>query len=219
MKKMPTYDNLRQKASQLEQEVIEYIRKEKEFKNKMKLMEYRHFRRTLHLVKINEELSREISELKNADKENLELLSNKLKERVKELSCLYQISSLKVETNFSIDNVLQAVVDSIPLAIRLPENICARIILDHYHEVRTKNFQDTKWKLSQEIRVNDKRVGLLEVCNLKQSDEFQNINFSDEAKSLIHAMAENIAQVVEHERMELEINESRDKIANLITRK
>ena len=32
-------------------------------------------------MKINEELSREISDLKNADKENLELLSNKLKER------------------------------------------------------------------------------------------------------------------------------------------
>ena len=34
MKKVPTYDQLRQKTYQLEQQVIEYIRKEKEFKKK-----------------------------------------------------------------------------------------------------------------------------------------------------------------------------------------
>ena len=219
MRNMPTYDQLNHKNEQLQREVTEYIRKENEFKKQMKLVEHRHIRRTLLLMKINDELNREISKLKTADKENLEFLSNKLRERVKELSCLYDISSLQDGTNFSIDDTLQAVVDFIPPTIELAENICARIISDNNHEIRTKNFQDTKWKLSQEIKINNKRVGLLEVCHLKQEFELENGPFSGEAKSLIHAVAESIAQIIEHARLELEIDKSRDKIENLIRQK
>ena len=69
---------------------------------------------TMH---INEELNREIKELKRSDAEELGLIHHKPNDRIKELNCLYNISSFRDDTDFSLDAVLQAVVDFIPPAI------------------------------------------------------------------------------------------------------
>jgi hypothetical protein len=43
------------------------VRKEKEFNKEQKLVEYGHMKRTVSLMKINEELNREMKNLKRAD--------------------------------------------------------------------------------------------------------------------------------------------------------
>jgi hypothetical protein len=215
MTNKPTYEELEHKVNQLEREVLEYVSKEKEFSAKQKLVEHSHMRRTISLMKINEELNRELKDLKHADKEELELVSNKNRERIKELNCLYGISSLKAGTNFSLDHILQAVVDFIPPAIQYPEITCARINLDRY-EFTTKNFKDTKWKLSQEIKVYNERIGALEVCYLEEKQQLEDRQFLEESKKLIIAIAENIAQIVEREWAEIEIRKGRTKIEELI---
>ena len=168
MVEKPTYKELERKITQLEREILEYVRKEKEFTKEQKLVEYGHVKRTISLMKINEELNKEIKGLKRADKEELGHVSNKLKERIKELKCLYDISSFKDRTNFSLDEILQTIVDFIPPAIQYSEIACARIIFDQY-EYTTKNYKETIWKLSQEIKVNDKQIGALEVCYLEKN--------------------------------------------------
>jgi len=175
-------------------------------------------KRTISLMKINAELNREIKNLKRADKEELGDVSDKLRERIKELDCLYDISSLRYGTNFSLDDVLQAVVDFIPPAIQYPEISCARIIFDRY-EFTTKNFKDTKWKLSQEIKVNNERIGTLEACCLVEKPELEEQPLLEETKKLITAIAENIAQIIERDWAEIEIRKCRDKIEKLLKQK
>ena len=218
MTEKPTYKELERKNKQLEKEALEYMRKEREFNKERKLVEYGHMKRTISLMKINEELNREIKDLKRADKEELGYVSNRLRERIKELNCLYDISSLRYGTNFSLDDVLQAVVDFIPPAIQYPEITCARIMFDHY-EFTTKNYKDTKWKLTQEIKVNNERVGALEVCYLEEKPELEEGPVHKEAKNLIGAIAENIAQIVERDWAEIEIRKCRNKIEKLIKQK
>jgi hypothetical protein len=218
MTEKPTYKELARKINQLEREVLEYVRKEEEFNREQKLVEYGHMKRTISLIKINEELNREIKNLKRADKEELGSVSNKLGERIKELNCLYDISSLRYGTNFSLDEVLQAVVDFIPPAIQYPEITCARIMFDRYDFI-TKNFKDTKWKLSQEIKVNNERIGTLEVCYLEEKPELEEGPLLKETKKLITAIAENIAQIVERDWAEIEIRKCRNKIEELIKQK
>jgi hypothetical protein len=214
----PTYEELDRKIKQLEGEVLEYVRKEKEFNKEQKLVEYGHMKRTVSLMKINEELNREMKNLKRADKKELGYVSNRLAERLRELNCLYDISSLRDGANFSLDDVLQAVVDFIPPAIQYPEITCARIMFDHY-VFTTKNFKDTKWKLSQEIKVNNERIGALEVCYLEEKQELEEGPLHKEAKNLIAAIAENIAQIVERDWAEIEIRKCRNKIEELIKQK
>jgi hypothetical protein len=55
-----SYDELERSIKQLEKEVLEYVRKEKKFNEERKLLEYSHIKRTISLMKINEELEKEI---------------------------------------------------------------------------------------------------------------------------------------------------------------
>ncbi|MDH3827587.1 MAG: hypothetical protein OET21_09240 [Desulfobacterales bacterium] len=207
----PTYKELERKINQLEREILEYVRKEKEFTKEQKLVEYGHVKRTMSLMKINEELNKEIKGLKHADKKELGYVSDKLEERIKEIKCLYDISSLRDGTNFSMDDILQGIVDFIPSAIQYPEIACARILFNHYDFI-TKNFKGTKWKLSQEIKVNNKRIGALEVYYLEEKQDLEEEPFSEETKNLIASIAESIAQIVERDWAEIEIRKCRQKI-------
>ena len=211
----PSYEELEQSIKQLEREILEYMRKEQEFNKERKLLEYSHIKRTLSLMKINEELEREIKERTCADDEELEQLSHRLRGRIKELNCLYDISSFRDATDFSLDAILQAVVDFIPPAIQYPEITCARLIFGGY-EITTKNFKDTRWKLFREITVNNEWIGTLEVCYLEEKPELEEGPFIKEAKNLIAAIAESIAQIVERDWAEIEIRKCRKKIEEIL---
>jgi hypothetical protein len=211
----PTYSEMERKIKRLEKEVLEYIRKAKELNKKRKITEGSHIRRTLSLMHIIEEQDREIKELKQSDAEELALVSHSLQGRIKELNCLHDISSFRDATDFSLDAVLQAVVDFIPPAIQYPEITCARLIFGDY-EIKTKNFRDTKWKISREIAVTDKWIGTLEVCYLEEKPELEEGPFLKEAKNLIKAVAENIAKIIECEEAQDTIRKHQDHIEALI---
>ena len=214
----PTYDELERKIKQLEKEILIYVRNAKELNRKQKETERSHIRRTISLIHINEELNREIKELKRSDTDELRQVSQRLRDRIKELNCLYDISSFRDDTDFSLDAVLQAVVDFIPPAIQYPEITCARLIFGDY-EIKTKNFRDTKWKLSREIAVTDKWTGTLEVCYLEEKPGLDEGPFLMEAKNLIKAVAENIAKIIEREEAEAEIRKHQGHIKALIKKK
>jgi hypothetical protein len=215
MAEKPTYSDLERKIKQLENEVWEYVRKQKELDKKRKVTEYSHIRRTISLMHINEELSREIKELGRSDTEELGMISHRLRERIKELNCLYDISSLRDAADFSLDGVLQAVIDFIPPAIQYPEITCARLSFGGY-EVATKNFRDTRWKLSREITINNELIGTLEVCYLEEKPELDEGPFLKEAKNLINAVAETIARIIEREEAEAEIRKHQEHVEALI---
>ena len=210
-----TYSELAHKIKKLEKEALEYLRREREFNADRKLVDYGHLKRTISLMKINDELNREIKEIKSADKEELEQISHKLRGRIKELNCLYEISSFREGNDFSLDGLLQEMVDFIPPACQHPEITCARIILDGY-EFKTNNFLDTNWKQSFSITVHNKQVGILEVCRLAKKPELEKGPFLEEEKSLINAIVESISRIVEREWAEAEIRKCRNKIEQLI---
>ncbi len=211
----PTYNELERKNRQLEEEILEYIRKAKELDSKRKATERSHIRRTISLMHIIEELDGQIKGLKRSHAEELGMVSHRLQERIKELNCLYDISSFREATDFSLDAVLQAVIDFIPPAIQHPEITCARLIFGDY-EIKTKNFQDTKWKISREIAATDKWIGTLEVCYLEAKPELAEGPFLKEAKNLINAVAENIAKIIEREEAEDAIRKHQDHIEALL---
>ena len=67
-----------------------------------------------------------------------------LVERIKELNCLYRISTLIQKSETTIEEILQGVVELIPPSWQYPENTGARILLGQ-REYLTKNFIKTKW--------------------------------------------------------------------------
>ena len=184
----PIYEDLEIKIKQIELEILEYRRK-----NKV----------------LNEDLTREIKRRKRVEKE-LEQVSHSLGERIKELNCLYSISKLRERTDFSLEDILQAIVDLIPPAWQYPEITCARIIFDGY-EFTTINYKSSKWKLTRDIKVYSERVGTLEVCYLEEKSELDEGPFLREERNLIDAIAERIAKFIEREWAEDEIRKHRNR--------
>jgi PAS domain S-box-containing protein len=131
----------------------------------------------------------------------LEQTARQLKERVKELDCLYAISRLRDRTDFSLDDTLQAIVDLIPPSWKYPKIACARIVLEHYR-IATKNFQKTEWCQCQEIRVSGQKVADIEVCYLEFPAKAGKDPFLAEEQRLLGAIAERIGKIIEREWME-----------------
>ena len=72
----------------------------------------------------------DISDQVRAEKE-LENRTNDLKERIKELNCLYGIAQLVEKRGISLEEIIQGTVDLIPVTWRYPEITCARIIMGY----------------------------------------------------------------------------------------
>jgi hypothetical protein len=184
---MTDYEDLERKIHQLELDILEYQRKNKVLK---------------------EDLTREIKKRKRVEKE-LEQVSHSLGERIKELNCLYSISKLRERTDFSLEDILQAIVDLIPPAWQYPEITCARIIFDGY-EFTTNNYKNSNWKLTRDIMVYSERLGTLEVYYLEEKSELDEGPFLREERNLINAIAERIAKFIEREWAEDEIRRHRN---------
>ncbi len=83
-----------------------------------------------------------------------------LKERIKELNCLYGISKLSEDRDVSVEDILEeVVVNLIPPAFQYPEVTAARIIYDD-KVYKTANFRETRWKLSASELVAEKKFQL-----------------------------------------------------------
>ena len=96
-----------------------------------------------------------------------------LRERIKELSCLYGISKLAETPGISLEQLLQGTVDLLPPSWQYPEVACGRIIL-HDREFQTEGFRDTSWRQASEITVHGEVTGGVEVYYLEErpaSDE------------------------------------------------
>ncbi len=189
----PIYEDLERRIKQLELEILEYQQKDKVLK---------------------EDLTREIKKRKRVEKE-LKQISHRLGERIKELNCLYSISKLRERTDFSLEDILQAIVDLIPPAWQYPEITCARIIFDGY-EFTTNNYKNSRWKLTRDIMVYSERVGTLEVCYLEEKLELDEGPFLKEERNLINAIAERFAKFIEREWAEAEIRKHRNQVEKLI---
>lgn len=136
-----------------------------------------------------------------ASESELYELNYKLRERVKELNCLYGISRLVEERSTSIDTILQGVVDLLPPSWQYPEVTCARIKVRN-RQITTANFQETSWKQSEEVIVNGEKFGVIEVYYLEEKAESDEGPFLKEERDLIHAVAERLGHVIERQSTE-----------------
>jgi signal transduction histidine kinase len=159
---------------------------------------------------------KKIERLKESEKKrkksqkDLEDLTYRLKERVKELNCLYTISSIVEKQGVSLEEVLQGTVDIVPDAWQYPEITCSRIVLGD-REFRSTRFTETPWKQSQRITIHGEKTGFLEVFYLEEKPIEDEGPFLKEERSLINVIAERIGEIVERKRAEEALYESESK--------
>ena len=147
---------------------------------------------------------RDITERKEAEKElakHRDHLEKLVSERVKEVRCLYAISSLIGAPFESLDDVLNKVVNQIPPGFQYSEIACARITVEG-REFVTSNFRETQWRLSAAIPVphSDSRVGnLVQVCYLEEKGAEHEGPFLKEERDLLDDIARQLGMMLQRE--------------------
>jgi DNA-binding CsgD family transcriptional regulator len=117
-----------------------------------------------------------------------------LRERIKELNCLYGITRLTERGPDSLEEFLQRVVNILPPSWQYPEITCARITFQG-QTYKTAGFKVTKWRQAARIMMFNDSVGEVEVFYTQQKPALYEGPFLREERTLIDAVAENIGAV------------------------
>jgi len=124
-----------------------------------------------------------------------------LRERVKELTCLYGIAQIAGRPDISLEEILQSVVELLPSAWQYPEIASARITLDNtVHQ--TAGFQEAGQKQAAEIVVGGRPRGAVEVVYAEQKPELDEGPFLKEERNLINEVSRRIALIIERREAE-----------------
>ena len=133
-----------------------------------------------------------------------------LAERVKELNCLYALSTLLEKSDISLPEICQGLVDIIPAGWQYPEITCARLVLEN-QEFKTPRFWETPWKQSSPIGVHEEAVGTVDVFYLEEKPECDERPFLKEERNLLNALAHRLGKAIERKQAEAQILRSRDE--------
>ncbi|MDF1552062.1 MAG: ATP-binding protein [Deferrisomatales bacterium] len=145
-----------------------------------------------------------------ASQDALARTSRDLAERVKELRCLYAISTiLNRATPTNLPTVLQEVVGLIPGGFRFTEECCARITLPG--AVATSHgFQETPWRLQAAIPVSGRQVvGTVDAYYRDHRSGKQDGLFLREEQYLLDEIASRIGEAEERRAAREELEEAR----------
>ncbi len=126
----------------------------------------------------------------------LQKLAHDLGERVKELRCLHNFSSLVETPGISMEEICAGLVELIPPGWQYPEVTCARVILNG-KEYSTANFSHSPWQQTAEIWARGEQIGSLEVAYLQERPEHDDGPFLREERELLDSIARRLGKVAE----------------------
>ena len=125
-----------------------------------------------------------------------------LKERKKELECLYEINELLKNQSLELDDVLKKIIRAIPDGYQYP-GICM-VRLNFENEVyTTPNFYKTSYYQRSQIIVDHNYMGLLEVFYTESIEKMKEDkhSFLPEEQQLLNTIAEQIGLFVFNRRL------------------
>jgi signal transduction histidine kinase len=119
-----------------------------------------------------------------------------LRERVKELTCLYGIARIVEEPGLALDDVLQRIVGLLPSAWQYPDVTAAAIAFDGSRKAHSA-FRSDAQRQSAAVVVRGESRGVVEVAYLEEKPNVHEGPFLAEERSLIDEVARQVGLWVE----------------------
>ena len=141
-------------------------------------------------------------------------LNRLLHERVKELDCLYAISRIVERPGITLEEILNEIVNILPLTWQYPEVACARIALGD-GEYSSYRFEPSAWHQSSDIMVAGEKVGSVDVFYLEERPAAEEGPFLVDERALLDAVAERLGRIVERIRIQEELRASEERYRDL----
>lgn len=175
-------------------------------------------------LQTNNQLLQELSALitRNAELEALEIehrrleeslkrQAHDLKERIKEINCLYGISKIVENQKTTLEEIYTGIIGLIPASWQYPEITCARLAING-KTYQTENYADTPWQQSADVSVYGNKAGILYVGYLEERPESYEGPFLREERFLINAIVERLGRTTERKQAETALAESEQKL-------
>lgn len=116
-----------------------------------------------------------------------ESVNLKLKERIKELRCLYELSRIALQSGYDLEKVAHKMIHVLPAALQYPDIAEAQISV-HTHTYATPGFKPTQLSISAAIQIDGKPCGQIQV-SYRTSKHLAKPVFLQEEKHLLKAVA------------------------------
>lgn len=126
-----------------------------------------------------------------------------LRERVKELTCMYSIANLAMDSAQPLEVFLARVVELLPPGYLNPDITEARVSFDD-HNFQTRGFTPTPHRQSAPIAINGMVRGAVEVVYREPRPELDEGPFLAEERRLLDSVAREIALIIERKQVESE---------------
>jgi len=140
-----------------------------------------------------------------AQEEDKSKLLLDLRERVKELECLYAIEGFLAFSDKPLEATISDIINIIPPAMRHSNIASCKIVIKN-REFKSAKFQETDWKQENDILVYGKKSGYLTVYYS------ENETFLEEEKQLLEAICKRLGRYYERKHMEENLKESRAEL-------
>ncbi len=140
-------------------------------------------------------------------------LEHLLRERVKELSCLYSIANLIERAGSSIDGIIQGTIDLIPPSWQYPEITCARAFLES-SSFESVNFKTSRWKQTSDIVINGEKIGSINVYYHEERPDIDEGPFLKEERLLIDTISERLGRACERIKAESQLQAEQMALKN-----
>jgi len=153
------------------------------------------------------QLVEELSRLRESEARTVALAAERermgraLRERVKELDCLYGVSRLAQNREMPLEELIRRACDLVCASWQYPEIACARIRIGAL-ESATRNYRPSPWGQNSPISIQDEPDGEIEVRYLEDRPACDEGPFLREERSLIDAVAGHLGRIVQARRAE-----------------
>jgi signal transduction histidine kinase len=124
-----------------------------------------------------------------------------LRERIKELTCLYDIAQIASQPDKSLEEIIQGIVELLPPAWQYPQIAFARIILDGT-SYTTQGFRECQRKQTAEIIVGGVSRGVVELVYVEEKPDLDEGPFLKEERSLLNEIVRQMALIIERKQAE-----------------
>ncbi|MCJ7734714.1 MAG: GAF domain-containing protein, partial [Anaerolineales bacterium] len=128
-------------------------------------------------------------------------LIGELKERAKELNCLYAVQEALAIPEHSTEFALTKIISVIPSGWKYPE-ICVSQITVSEHSYHSPNFKKSPWGQHAEIILQDQTVGRISVYYTEEKPELDEGPFLSEERRLINTIANQVGNFLLHQHLE-----------------
>ena len=134
-----------------------------------------------------------------------------LRERIKELNCLYGIAQLAEIYPDSVEDLLRELVNVLPYSWQYPEIACARIIF-RGESYKSRGFKVTRWRQSAQILMYNEPVGEVAIFYHEACPPADEGPFLHEERALLNALSERIGSTAMRISAEIELQETNQQL-------